>query len=105
MSAPQGMNAPTSFSTRRRIGALRLAARNIPISPPMEVPTQSIMGGGGPPRSRSSQVPAAGAATPASNAAPSAREGEKLDSDLFSIQSLSPAPADSKNTTPQSRAD
>ena len=73
MSAPQGMNAPTSFSTRRRIGALRLAARNIPISPPMEVPTQSIMGGGGPPRSRSSQVPAAGAVTRASIAAASAR--------------------------------
>src|SRR2546430_10754020 len=77
MSAPQGMNAPTSFSTRRRIGALRLAARNIPISPPMEVPTQSIMGGGGPPRSRSSQVPAAGALTPPTTPPPPARRGGK----------------------------
>src|SRR3981189_2557762 len=41
-SALHGMSAPTSFSTRRRMGEFFLAARNRPISPPMDVPTQSI---------------------------------------------------------------
>src|SRR6266496_1142716 len=37
-------SGPTSFSTRRRIGELGLAASIIPIRPPIEVPIQSILG-------------------------------------------------------------
>src|SRR6266851_4260045 len=43
-SACQGSSGPTSFSTRRRIGELGLAASIIPIRPPIEVPIQSILG-------------------------------------------------------------
>ena len=40
-SATLGRNGPTSFSTSRRIGLASIAATPIPISPPIEVPTQS----------------------------------------------------------------
>ena len=40
-SAACGMNGPTSFSTSRRIGVFGWAASIMPISPPIEVPTQS----------------------------------------------------------------
>ena len=38
------MNGPTSLSTKRRMGEFALAASIIPISPPMDVPIQSMKG-------------------------------------------------------------
>ncbi len=37
------MNGPTSFITNRRIGEFGCAASSMPISPPMDVPTQSTL--------------------------------------------------------------
>src|SRR5712672_2665004 len=56
-SAFQGTMGPTSFRTRRRIGESRLAASIIPIRPPIEVPTQSILGPSLAPWSRRSSEP------------------------------------------------
>ena len=56
--ALHGISAPTSLSTRRRIGEFFFAARKRPISPPIEVPTQSIFGSALPVRLPNQRLPA-----------------------------------------------